>query len=65
VLFLILRGRRVLHKLLYNGSNWDKSEAFGECGHTLTYTPNGIATIDWQQGRIHGIWILRNSDRFA
>jgi hypothetical protein len=57
-------GRKCLHKLLYSGSNWDKPEsplqqAFGECGHTVTYTPNGIATIDWQPGRpgirIHGL----------
>jgi hypothetical protein len=52
-------GKKCLHRLLYSGSNWDKSEAFGECGHSVTYTPNGIATIDWQQGRpgirIHGL----------
>jgi hypothetical protein len=44
-------GKKCLHKLLYSGYNWDKSEPFGECGHTVTYTPNGIATIDWQAGR--------------
>jgi hypothetical protein len=52
-------GKKCLHKLLYSGSNWDKSEPFGECGHTVTYTPNGIATIDWQPGspgvRVHGL----------
>jgi hypothetical protein len=52
-------GKKCLHKLLYKESNWDKAEPFGECGHTVTYTPNGIATIDWQPGRpgirIHGL----------
>ncbi|GLH80299.1 hypothetical protein SSBR45G_52080 [Bradyrhizobium sp. SSBR45G] len=41
--------KKCLHKLTYVADNWGKSEPFGrECGHTLTYTPNGIATIDWQ-----------------
>jgi hypothetical protein len=44
--------RRCLHKIPYSGSNWGKSESFGaECGRPATYTPNGIATIDWQAGR--------------
>jgi hypothetical protein len=52
-------GRKCLHKISYR-DNWDKPERFGaDCGRTVTYTPNGVATIDWQPGRpgirIHGL----------
>jgi Protein of unknown function (DUF3160) len=44
--------KKCLHKLAYRGDNWDKPEPFAaECGHAVTYTPNGIATVDWQSGR--------------
>jgi hypothetical protein len=60
-------GRKCLHKIVYR-DNWDKSEPFvAECGHTVTYTPNGIATVDWQPGRpgirIHGL--MGKSDEAA
>jgi hypothetical protein len=61
-------GKKCLHKLVYRGDNWDRSEAFGgECGHTVTYTPNGIATIDWQSGRpgVHIRGLTDNSDAAA
>jgi Protein of unknown function (DUF3160) len=51
--------KKCLHKLAYTGDNWDKAEPFGECGHIVTYAPNGIATIDWQAGHpgfhVHGL----------
>jgi hypothetical protein len=56
-------GKKCLHKLAYRGENWGKPEPFAaECGHTVTYTPNGIATIDWQPGR-PGIRIRGLMDR--
>ena len=53
-------GKKCLHRIRYGEDNWGKAEPFGgDCGHTVTYTPNGIATIDWQPGRpgirIHGL----------
>jgi hypothetical protein len=52
--------KKCLHKIGYSGDNWGKPQPFGgDCGHTVTYTPNGIATIDWQAGRpgihVHGL----------
>jgi hypothetical protein len=51
--------QKCLHKIAYGADNWESSKPFGECGHTVTYTPNGIATVDWQPGRpgirIHGL----------
>jgi Protein of unknown function (DUF3160) len=45
-------GQKCLHKIGYGENNWQASKPFGgECGHTVTYTPNGIATVDWQPGR--------------
>jgi hypothetical protein len=53
-------GNGCLHKIPYRRDNWGPSAPFaGACGHTITYTPNGIATIDWQPRRpglhIHGL----------
>jgi hypothetical protein len=52
-------GQKCLHKITYGADNWGESKPFGECGHTVTYTPNGIATVEWQPGRpgirIHGL----------
>jgi hypothetical protein len=45
-------GQKCLHKITYGVDNWETSKPFGgECGHTVTYAPNGIATVDWQPGR--------------
>ncbi|MGJ4951715.1 DUF3160 domain-containing protein [Bradyrhizobium sp. HKCCYLS20291] len=60
--------KKCLHKLSYAADNWGKSVPFGrDCGHTLTYTPNGIAAIDWQAGqpgiRIKGL--IDGSDQSA
>ncbi|MGJ4891239.1 DUF3160 domain-containing protein [Bradyrhizobium sp. HKCCYLRH3099] len=60
--------KKCLHRLTYAADNWGKSAPLGrDCGHTLTYTPNGIAMIDWQPGqpgiRIKGL--VDNSDQAA
>jgi hypothetical protein len=58
--------KKCLHKVGYTVDNWGKSEPFGgECGHAVTYTPNGIATIDWQSGRpgIHLRGLIDGTDQ--
>ncbi len=37
-----------LHKRFYGVNNWANVAPFGQgCGHIETYTPNGVATLEW------------------